>query len=272
MEILISGASTGIGRACSVHMAMTGHSVWAGVREQKAFDEILKLNVKGLRPIRLDITEQKSVDEALSSIKKQAGMLNALVNNAGIVVAGPFEGVAIEEWQRQFDVNVIGQVRLTQACLPLLRQSKGRIVNVSSISGRLASPFLAPYAASKFALEAISDSLRRELYKHGVKVSVIEPGPIATPIWQKSREVEKKQKYSPEVQEVYGHTMEKFRRYLDQSEREGDPVSVVVSALEHALTARAPRTRYPVGRGIRVTSWLAGTLPDRLWDKVILSR
>lgn len=272
MEILISGASTGIGRASAVHMARKGHSVWAGVRTEKSFEEIKKLNVQGLKPLFLDVTEQKSVDAALSTIKKNSGMLNAVVNNAGIAVAGPFEGLPIEEWRRQLDVNVLGPVRLTQACLPLLRQSKGRVVNVSSISGKVASHFLGPYTASKFALEALSDSLRREVKGQGVKVSIIEPGPIATPIWNKSRTDESKLKYSKEVEELYGTAMDKFRKYIDESERSGAPVAIVVSAIEHALTARSPRTRYPVGRGIKLTSALAGTLPDTWLDRLVLSK
>ncbi|NJM09918.1 MAG: SDR family oxidoreductase [Bdellovibrionaceae bacterium] len=181
MEILLSGASTGIGRAAAIQLARKSHSVWAGVRSQKAFDDVIKANVKGLQPVFLDVCDEKSIVECVSQIKKKAGVLHGLVNNAGIAVGGPVEAVKLEDWRRQFETNVFGQVRVIQECLPLLRESKGRIVNVSSIAGKISSPFLAPYSASKFALEAISDSLRRELQRHGVKVVVVEPGPIATP-------------------------------------------------------------------------------------------
>lgn len=253
-------------------MARLGHSVWAGVRDDKSFAAIQKLNVQGLKPVLLDVTEQKSVDAAMGEIRKTAGMLNGLVNNAGIVVAGPIEGVRLEELRRQFEVNVIGQVRLIQAALPLLRQCKGRIVNVSSISGRVASPFLGPYAASKFALEAISDSLRRELRRQGISVSIIEPGPIATPIWGKSKTVAEQEKFSPEIEEIYGKSIKKFHERIDKIEREASPVSVVTKAFEHALLSARPRTRYPVGRGMKLFAHLANALPDRWMDEIIVRR
>ncbi len=270
MEILVSGSSTGLGRAISVHMARKGNSVWAGVRSEKSFEEIKKLNVNGLRPVYLDVTDEKSVKDCVGQIKKQAGILHGLVNNAGIAVGGPVEGVKLEDWRRQFETNVFGQVRVIQECLPLLRMSKGRIVNMSSISGKIASPFLAPYAGSKYALEAISDSLRREMRKFGVRVSIVEPGAIATPIWEKSKDQGlKPNNFAPEIMEVYGHTLNKFLKKIEQVEREASPVSVVTAAVEHALTARRPRTRYPVGRGISFVAALSRALPDRLLDRII---
>jgi NAD(P)-dependent dehydrogenase (short-subunit alcohol dehydrogenase family) len=271
MDVLISGASTGIGKACAVHMARLGHNVWAGVRSQKNFDDLEKLNVKGLTPIFLDVTSDESVDACLSRIKKSAGILNALVNNAGIAVGGPVEAVRLEDWRRQFDTNFFGAVRLTQACLPLLRECKGRIVNVSSISGRVASPFLGPYAASKFALEAFSDSLRRELHMHGVQVSIVEPGPIATPIWEKSKTegLEKSAKYSPAMQELYGRRMQKFMKRTEEISDKAAPVSVVVNAVAHALLAKSPRLRYPVGRGIKLFSTALRLTPDKWLDQLM---
>ncbi len=187
MDILISGSSTGIGKATAIQLARKGHVVWAGVRAQKSFDALTKANVQGLKPIFLDVCDEKSIEEAVARITKESGLLHGLVNNAGIAIGGPVEAVNLSDWRRQFETNVFGQILVTQKCLPLLRQCKGRIVNVSSVSGKIASPFLAPYAGSKHALEAISDSLRRELRPHGVKVSIVEPGPIATPIWEKSQ-------------------------------------------------------------------------------------
>ncbi len=271
MEILISGASTGIGRASAVHLARLGHSIWAGVRSQKSFDDIKKLNVKGLKPIFLDVVDEKSIGDCISQIKKEAGILHGLVNNAGIVIGGPIEAVTMEEWRQQFEVNVFGQIRVTQLCLPLLRESKGRIVNTSSIAGRLASPFMGPYSASKFAFEAVSDSLRREVSRQGVFVSLIEPGPIATPIWEKSLNTAKKSvhKYSPEIQEIYGRSMAKFQERVSTAEKRSSPVSVVVKAIEHALLSRSPRIRYPVGRGIKLLSYVANTMPASLLDRVM---
>lgn len=271
MEILISGASTGIGRASAVHMARTGHSVWAGVRSQKSFDEIQKLNVHGLRPVFLDVTDEKSIASCISQIKKSAGILHGLVNNAGIVVAGPIEAVALDDLRHQFEVNVFGQVRVTQLCLPLLRESKGRIVNTSSIAGRLASPFLGPYAASKFAFEGLTDSLRREVRRQGIHVSLVEPGPIATPIWEKSIDFSqlRAHKYPEEIQNIYGRGMQKFLKRVSTAEKRSSPISVVVRAIEHALISPRPRTRYPVGRGIRLLAYMANTVPDSLLDRLM---
>jgi NAD(P)-dependent dehydrogenase (short-subunit alcohol dehydrogenase family) len=270
MEILVSGSSTGLGRAIAVHMARKGHSVWAGVRSEKSFEEIRKLNVQGLRPVFLDVCDEKSIVECLSTVRKKAGILHGLVNNAGIAVGGPVEGVKMEDWRRQFDTNVFGQVRVIQEALPSLRESKGRIVNMSSISGKIAVPFMGPYAGSKYALEAISDSLRREVRRFGVKVAIVEPGAIATPIWEKSKnESLKADKFSAEILETYGSTLTKFLKQLETTERNASPVSVVTSAVEHALTSRNPRTRYPVGKGISFVAALSRALPDRLLDRVI---
>lgn len=273
MDLLISGASTGIGRAIAIHMARRGVTVWAGVRSDKAYESLKKTNVRGLNPVLLDVTDSESVAQAVREVRKTSGMLHALINNAGIATGGPIEALSMHEWRKQFDVNFFGMVELTKACLPLLRESKGRIVQMSSISGRVASPFLGPYAASKFALESFSDSLRRELHSHGVKVSVIEPGPIDTPIWRKSmnENIALSKNYPPEVLEVYGPAITKFFKEMENVETSAAPVSLVVKAVEHALTSRRPRTRYPVGRGIGLTSALSGVLPD-VWIDQLLSR
>lgn len=271
MNILISGASTGIGRASAVHMARLGHQVWAGVRSTRSAEEIVKLNVQGLRPVPLDVCDESSIVEGLRQVRKDGGMLHGLVNNAGVAIGGPVEAVRLEDWRAQFDANVFGVVRVTQEAMPLLRESKGRIVNMSSISGRLASPFLGPYAASKFALEGLSDSLRREVARQGVKVALVEPGPIATPIWEKSRAagLARAAKYSPEMMDVYGPWLERFERGLERNVRVASPVAVVVKAVEHALLARRPKTRYPVGRGISLAAVLASALPDRFLDRML---
>ncbi|MBX3020989.1 MAG: SDR family oxidoreductase [Bdellovibrionales bacterium] len=270
MEILISGASTGIGKACAVHMARLGHNVWASVRSQKSFDEITRLNVKGVQPLFLDVTDENSVREGLSTVIKKAGTLHGLVNNAGIAVGGPIEGVTLDDWRRQFETNVIGLVSLTQAALPLLRESKGRIINMSSISGRFAAPFMGPYSASKHAVEAISDSLRREMVPFGVHVAIIEPGAIATPIWDKARTegMEKSAKFSSAVSAAYGARLEKFRLRIEEITRQAAPMSVVTGAVEHALTSPRPRTRYPVGKGIKTLAILTRVLPDPWLDRI----
>jgi NAD(P)-dependent dehydrogenase (short-subunit alcohol dehydrogenase family) len=271
MEILISGASTGIGKSSAVHMARLGHSVWAGVRSERDFDAIKKINVKGLKPIYLDVTKADSIDTCMREITKSAGLLHGLINNAGIAVGGPLEALSLEDWRRQFEINVFGAVALTKAFLPLLRQSKGRIVNMSSLSGKVAFPFMSPYAASKFALEGMSDSLRRELAPLGVSVIVIEPGSIATPIWEKATTegLGKVASYSAEIRAVYGRLLEVFSQKLDETAKSAAPVSVVTSAIEHALTATTPRTRYPVGKGVKVSMSLMRLVPDRWVDRLM---
>lgn len=271
MDILISGASTGIGRAASIHMARLGHTVWAGVRSQKSFDDLTRLNVQGLHPVILDVCDEESIVACVSKIKKTSGMLHALVNNAGIAIGGPVEGVAMSDWRLQFETNVFGQIRVMQECLPLLRESKGRIVNISSISGKVASPFMAPYSASKHALEAISDSLRREVKSLGVKVIIVEPGAIATPIWEKSiSDTRPKLDGMPaSVKDTYAPIMDKFLKSLDKVVQRASPVSLVTKTLEHALLSSMPKSRYPVGPGIRAAIFLSGTLPDTWVDKLI---
>jgi NAD(P)-dependent dehydrogenase (short-subunit alcohol dehydrogenase family) len=260
MEILVSGSSTGIGRATAVHMARKGHSVWAGVRSQKSFDDLQRLNVQGLQPVLLDVCDEKSIVDCVSVIRKKAGMLHALVNNAGIAIGGPVEGIKLSEWREQFETNVFGQVRVIQECLPSLRESKGRIVNISSIAGRLASPFMAPYAASKFAIEAM--------------VSIVEPGPIATPIWEKGRSggLSDVNRFDKKIMDVYGKSLQKFLKSIEQATQKAEPVSLVVAAIEHALTSAKPRTRYPVGRGIGFMTKLSGVAPDRVLDYIISGR
>lgn len=273
MNILISGASTGIGLASALHLARRGATVYAGVRDAGAFARLETLGVADqLRPIYLDVTDADSVTAAIDRVRQDAGTLDALVNNAGIAIGGPVEVVDVVDWRRQFEVNVFGMVNLTRSALPMLRASRGRVVNISSISGRMAFPFLAPYAASKYAVEAFSDSLRRELRAQGVRVALIEPGAIATPLWEKSvaEGVNRVASLAPPLDEVYGPSIARFNRVLDRTIRQAAPVDLVVRAVDHALNARSPRRRYLVGRGIGVMAWLHDRLPawaiDRAFD------
>ena len=172
---LVTGASTGIGRACALHLAGRGFDVLAGVRNPADAPE-------GLEPLRLDVTSEADVAAAAERVGDE---LHALVNNAGIAISGPVEVVPMDEWRRQLEVNLLGQIAVTRALLPAIVRARGRIVNMSSISGRVANPLFGPYAASKFGLEAVTDALRREVAAHGVRVVGVEPGVIATPIWAK---------------------------------------------------------------------------------------
>ena len=258
---LVTGASSGIGRACATHLASLGFEVLAGVRD--AGDA-----PPGIEPVRLDVTSADDIDKAAERV---GGRLDALVNNAGIAVNGPIEVVPVDEWRRQFEVNLIGQVAVTRALLPALINAKGRIVNMSSISGRFALPLVAPYAASKFALEAVSDCLRREVGPLGVRVACIEPGAIATPVWSKSRaEGERLIEVMPaDVQRRYDRLIDAVRRQVQRMEREGLPPAAVAEVVGHAVTATRPRTRYVIGREAQVRAVAARLLPDRALDALV---
>lgn len=264
---IVTGASTGIGEATAMHLRSLGFDVLAGVRSE---DDAERLRADGLRPLILDVTDQGSIDRAHEELGE--GSLSGLVNNAGVAIFGPLEYIPIEELRRQLEVNLVGQVAVTQAFLPALRLGGGRIVNVSSIGGRVALPLAGPYAASKFALEAVSDSLRRELRGQGVEVVVVEPGGIKTPIWEKggARADELQDEMPPEAEERYGELVRAVRGEAEKIATDrGLPPSAVAEVIGEALTARRPRTRYPVGRDAKGRAIVARVLPDRLFDRLI---
>ena len=206
--MVITGASTGIGAACATHLRGLGFRIFGGVRKP---EDAERLRSAGAEPLTIDVTDADSIRSAASQLGDAP--LAGLVNNAGVAVAGPVEFVPIEELRHQLEVNVIGQVAVTQAFLPALRRARGRVVNIGSIGGRVALPLLSPYAASKFALEAITDSLRRELRPWGMHVSIVEPGAVATPIWDKSRAANEEvaSRMPPESLELYGKLIDRIR-------------------------------------------------------------
>jgi len=271
--VLISGASTGIGAACALRLAEMGWQVYAGIRREEDGRRLEEQSSGKVTSVQLDVTRPKDISavaEQLHAQLKSCG-LAALVNNAGIAISGPLEEVAMDDWRQQFDVNFFGAVALTKACLPMLREARGRIVNVSSVSGRVASPFLSPYAASKFALEAVSDALRVELRPQGIRVALVEPGAVATPIWDKSGSAsrEREAAYSKDFQALYGKPMAGFRKMAEDTGRRAMPVEVVVRAVVHALTAKRPRTRYLLGREARLAAFVHRLLPDSWWDALM---
>jgi NAD(P)-dependent dehydrogenase (short-subunit alcohol dehydrogenase family) len=263
--VLVTGASTGIGEACAGHLASLGFSVFAGVRKDADAD---RLRGEGVEPVRLDVTDGDSIEAAA---RRVGGDLAGLVNNAGIAVSGPVEFVPLDEWRRQLEVNVLGQVAVTQAFLPALRRARGRVVNNSSIGGRIALPLAGPYAASKFALEAVSDSLRREVRGFGVEVVVVEPGGVATPIWDKGLDTaDSLMDGMPEdAERLYGGLAAALRAEAERLGREGLPPTEVAQVVGRALTARKPRTRYLVGRDAKARAKLAAILPDRAFDSLV---
>jgi NAD(P)-dependent dehydrogenase (short-subunit alcohol dehydrogenase family) len=268
--VLITGTSSGIGEACARHMAGLGFNVFAGVRKKEDAERVAGPRTE---PVIIDVTDDSSVTSAAETIGAAVGNtgLAGLVNNAGIAVAGPLEFIDIGDFQQQLDVNVTGVLRTTQAMLPHLRKARGRIVNISSIGGRVAIPLVGPYAASKFALEGMSDSLRRELRPWGMHVALIEPGAVATPIWTKGVEqAQELERDAPaEVRERYGEVIDALRKESAKFATEGSPPQDVAEAVAHALTASKPKTRYLVGRDAKMRGPMAKVMPDRMMDAAI---
>ncbi len=268
--VLISGSSTGIGRETALRLARAGYRVFAGVRSERDGEALARDASGALHPVPLDVTDPASIDLAVKQVASQlaAGGLRALVNNAGIAVFGPMEFVPSEDLRRPFEVNVFGTMRLTQTALPLLRASRGRVINVSSGSGRVSAPLMGPYSASKYALEAVSDALRAELRGVGVEVVLIEPGGMRTPLISKEQAQirEAIAKLPPRGRELYGAVMERFLgAHAKMGARTTGP-EAVAAAIQRALETGRPKTRYAVGadmHAIRVLRWL---LPDRALD------
>jgi NAD(P)-dependent dehydrogenase (short-subunit alcohol dehydrogenase family) len=264
--VLLSGASSGIGRACAEQLGRSGWRVLAGARRDADLEALA--TVPGVEPLRLDVTSEADVAAAAAAAGER---LDALVNNAGIAVTGPVEGLPLSAWRDQLEVNLIGQVALTRAVLPSVLRARGRIVNMSSIGGRAALPLFGPYAASKFALEAMNDSLRRELRRQGVEVVAVEPGAIATPIWGKGIEEADGHLAAMDEEQArrYAGLIAAVRRQAERAQVEGLDPAEVAAVVATALTARRPRTRYVVGRQARVQAVLARILPDRAMDALV---
>ncbi len=268
---MITGASTGIGLACARRLAGEGFRVFAGVRKETDAER-LRSDAAPLHPVLLDVTDSAAIAQAARAVGEAAGPgLAGLVNNAGVAVTGPLEYLPVDELRNQLEINLVGQVAVTQAFLPALRASRGRIVNISSIGGRVALPLAGPYAASKFALEAVSDSLRRELAPAGVRVAVVEPGGVRTPIWEKGTDAADAllARMPAEAEERYGELARRLRSEAERLSREGLAPEAIAEVVLHALTARRPRTRYLVGSDAKLRGHAARVLPDRVMDRLI---
>ena len=266
--VLITGASTGIGRACAVDLDRRGFRVLAGVRKD-GDGEALRAESSRIEPVILDVTDQSSIDAAVKGVGDE---LYGLVNNAGITVAGPLEYLPVDEIRRQFEVNVFGHLAVTQAFLPAIRNAGGRIVFMSSVGGRVpSSPFLSPYNASKHAIESFGDALRVELAPWGIHVSLIEPGSVATPIWDKSvsAAVELRKGLPPEAEERYGAAADKTQKFAEATGRRGIPPEKVAEKVAHALMSRQPKARYMVGPDARAQAVGFALLSDRARDRLM---
>ncbi|MFF4579677.1 SDR family NAD(P)-dependent oxidoreductase [Streptomyces sp. NPDC001389] len=275
-SVLVTGASSGLGRVCALRLADAGFRVFAGVRREP--DGAALAGAGGgsgrILPVRVDVTDEKSVAAAAERVAAETGDagLWGLVNNAGICVSAPLECVSPERLRAQLDTNVVGQLAVTQAFLPLLRRTRGRVVNVTSGLGSVAIPFLGAYAAAQFAKEALTDVLRRELAPQGVDVALVQPGAIMTPIWGKVSGVAR-----DAMDGVPGPVAELYRipfgRFLHRNERQARESTTrpedFAETVRVALTARRPRTRYRVGADARRVSVLARVLPDAALDRYL---
>jgi NAD(P)-dependent dehydrogenase (short-subunit alcohol dehydrogenase family) len=252
-----------------VHLASLGFDVVAGVRRDEDVASVEALAPERITGVVLDVTDPRAPDAARDLAAR--GGLYGLVNNAGVTVQGPLETLTAEQLRAQLEVNLVGPVALTSALIPTLRESRGRVVNVSSIGGRMALPFVAPYHISKFGLEAFSDSLRMEVKPFGIEVSVIEPGSVKTEIWRKGEEEGRAliDALAPADRERYGRRLEGMLKTAQKTAARGVEPLAVAEAIAHALTAKRPQTRYLVGGDARLQATLKAVLPDRVMDAVV---
>lgn len=275
-SVVVTGVSTGIGRATAELLVQRGFHVFGSVRQLRHAELLQGELGSSFTPLVFDVTDEAAVRSAAQTVRAtlQGERLAGLVNNAGIAVGGPLSDVSIAEFRKQMDVNVTGPMIVTQAFLPLLGTDRslngmpGRIVNISSVAGKMGAPFLGPYVASKHALEGLSESLRRELMFYGVDVILVAPGHVATPIWDKAEEIDA----TPyEHLETYP-MLRKFLDYFVAEGRKGFPPSKIAEAVLTALTASQPKTRYPVVPGSLKNWTIPRLLPKRVVDNIIASQ
>jgi NAD(P)-dependent dehydrogenase (short-subunit alcohol dehydrogenase family) len=264
--VLITGAAGGVGTAAVRRLADLGWEVYAGVRRASDAERL----PPGVHALTVDLIDEETVEAAAKEIAaRTGGRLDALVNNAGVIVEGPVELVPLEDWRRQFDVNVVGQIAMTQAVLPMLRAAKGRVVNIGAVSSRMSGPAFGPIAASKAALASVTEALRVEMRPLGVKVCVIEPGLLDTEIFDKSGASRRATGWrgDADAQRLYAGVNAKMGEF--NARAKPGPVDSAVKTIVKALTARRPKARYLVGRDARMMATLA-RLPDHTRDRLLL--
>jgi NAD(P)-dependent dehydrogenase (short-subunit alcohol dehydrogenase family) len=271
---VVTGASSGIGRACALDLVKNGFRVFAGVRKSKDAAELRAEGGEALVPVEIDVTKKKTIEGALGVVRAILGDrgLDGLVNNAGIGHTAPVEFVAEDDLRHHFEVNVFGQVAVTQAFLPLIHRGVGRIVNIGSVGSHVTMPFGGALCASKSALQSLTDALRLELRPFGIHVCLVEPGAIATPGVDKTLGgIEGVIRALPEDGAVrYGDQLRTFAKVGYAHESTGSPPDVVATAVRHALTDRHPHVRYPVGKHAKTLEALARTVPDEFLDQLRL--
>ena len=269
-SVLVTGASTGIGRATALRLDAAGWRVFAGVRREEDAEALREAAAGELEPLFIDVTDAAQIEAAAARLEAEPAGLAGLVNNAGAAIPSPLETMPIEDFRRQLEINLIGQVAVTQALLPAIRRANGRVVFVSSIGGRIAFPMTGAYHAAKFGIEAVGDIFRQELRPWGIRVSIVEPGSIDTAIWDRGeRSADEVGTRSPRREELYGRAIERYRKVVRATAERGIAPEKVAARIEHALTARRPRSRYLVGLDAKVQARLKPLVPTPLFDRIV---
>ncbi len=272
-NVLITGTSTGIGQATALHLDRLGFRVFAGVRKAEDGDALRAQASAQLCPLLLDVTDARAIAQAKETVAAAVGQagLAGLVNNAGVGFHSPVEFTPLDDLRALFEVNVFGMIAVTQAFLPLVRQARGRIVNISSSAQIVVAPFHGPYSASKLAVGGFSRALRMEVRPFGIQVSVVQPGSIDTPIWNKTEWTSRIQREeAPQLNSLYGKTFGRMLEYMADMGRHGIPPEEVARAVAHALTARHAKHYYRVGRDAQLFNLLTTFIPERFHDWIIL--
>jgi len=268
---LVTGSSTGIGRATALALDGRGWQVFAGVRREEDVAMLAASASDRLVPLILDVTSPEQIAAAVERVAAESeDGLHGLVNNAGIAVPGPLETLPLDEFRRQLEVGLVAYVAMTQAFLPQIRGAGGRVVFLSSIGGRIPFPLNGAYHAAKFGTEAIGDVFRQELARWRIRVSIIEPGSIDTPIWSRGEEnADQVLARSPQTEQLYGKAVERFREVVRQTAERGIPPERVAKAIVHALESKRPRSRYLVGLDAKVQARLVPLIPTPVLDRVV---
>ena len=271
--VVVTGASTGIGRETALYLDEQGYRVFPGVRKQKDADSLAKAGSDRLTPITIDVTDASSIEAARETVEAAVGTAGivGLVNNAGVANAGPVEHLPVADFQKVIDVNLTGQYAVTQQFLPLVRRGEGTILFITSIGGRVASPFFSAYNASKFGLEGLADALRREIKPWKMNVVVIEPGSIATEIWERGTEEfdRAEAELGPEATRLYGKQLKAMRDVMaDTAERGIEPVEVA-KVIEKAIRSDSPNSRYLIGNDAKLMYRMQRLVGDKNFDKLM---
>jgi NAD(P)-dependent dehydrogenase (short-subunit alcohol dehydrogenase family) len=269
-SVLVTGASTGIGRASALRLDAAGWRVFAGVRREEDAEALREAGSERIAPLFLDVTDAEQIAAAATLIGAEPEGLHGLVNNAGVAIPSPLETMPIDDFRRQVEINLTGHVAVTQAMLPAIRRAGGRVVFISSIGGGIAFPLTGAYHAAKFGIEAVGDVFRQELAPWGLRVSIVEPGSIDTPIWDRGERVAGEiGARSPQRESLYGKAIENYRKVIKATAERGIPPQKVAKVIEHALSAKRPRSRYLVGLDAKVQARIKPLVPTPVFDRIV---